>query len=85
MGLLSTGKLGFVIAATGAAHFAAPEAFAGITKSAFPEDTDAWVLRNGATETAVGLAMMLPPTRKLGVAALLGYLGWLGYNAANAR
>ena len=85
MGLFSTGTLGFVIAATGAAHFVAPEAFAGITKAAFPEDTATWVLRNGATETAVGLAMMAPPTRKLGVAALAGYLGWLGYNAANAE
>ncbi len=85
MGLLSTGTVGFAIAATGAAHFVVPEAFAGITQAAFPEDTATWVLRNGATETAVGLAMMAPPTRKLGVAALLGYLGWLGYNAANAQ
>ncbi|WP_375484178.1 hypothetical protein [uncultured Jatrophihabitans sp.] len=84
MGLLSTGRVGFVVAATGAAHFVAPEAFASITEAAFPDDTATWVLRNGATETAVGLAMMAPPTRKLGVAALLGYVGWLGYRVANA-
>jgi uncharacterized membrane protein len=85
MALLSTGKVGFLVAATGAAHFAFPEAFEGVTKTAFPKDTSAWVLRNGATETGIGLAMMLPPTRKLGVLALLGYGGWLGYNAANAQ
>lgn len=84
MGLLSTGKLGFLVAATGAAHFVAPEAFESVTKAAFPDDTAAWVLRNGATETAIGLAMMLKPTRKLGVLALFGYGGWLGYNAASA-
>ena len=83
MGLLSTGTVGFAIAVTGAAHFAAPEAFADITKAAFPDDTATWVIRNGATETAVGLAMMAPPTRKLGILGLVGYLGWLGYNVAN--
>ncbi len=79
-----TGKLGLLVAGVGAAHFAAPEAFEGITKSAFPNDTKDWVLRNGASEVAIGVAMMVPPTRRLGILALLGYTGWLGYNAANA-
>jgi uncharacterized membrane protein len=85
MALLSTGKIGFLVAATGIAHFAAPDAFEEVTKVAFPVDTKNWVVRNGATETAIGLAMMLRPTRKLGVLSLLGYTGWLGYNAANAQ
>jgi uncharacterized membrane protein len=80
-----TGKLGFVVAALGAAHFAAPGRFEELTKQAFPVDTAQWVRRNGATEAAIGVAMMLKPTRKLGLLALLGYTGWLGYNAVNAQ
>jgi uncharacterized membrane protein len=85
MALLSTGKVGFLLAALGAAHFAAPDAFEEVTKLAFPENTKDWVKRNGATEAALGLAMMLKPTRKLGVVGVLGYTGWLGYNAVNAQ
>jgi uncharacterized membrane protein len=85
MALLSTGKIGFLVAATGVAHFAAPEAFEQVTAKAFPTNTRDWVVRNGATETGIGLAMMLKPTRSLGVLALLGYTGWLGYNAVNAQ
>lgn len=85
MALLSVGKVGFLVAALGAAHFAAPDAFEEVTKMAFPENTKDWVMRNGAAESAIGVAMMLKPTRKLGVLGLLGYTGWLGYNAANAK
>ena len=85
MAILSTGKVGFLVAATGVAHFAAPDAFEPLTARAFPKDTAEWVKRNGAAETGIGLAMMLKPTRTLGVLALLGYTGWLGYNAANAQ
>ena len=85
MALLSAGKVGFLLTAFGAAHFAAPEAFEEVTKVAFPENTKDWVVRNGATEAAIGLAMMLKPTRKLGVLSLLGFTGWLGYNAVNAK
>jgi uncharacterized membrane protein len=85
MALLSTGKIGFLVAAVGAAHFAAPDKFEELTRVAFPVDTKNWVVRNGAIEIAIGSAMMIKPTRKLGVLALLGYAGWLGYNAANAQ
>jgi uncharacterized membrane protein len=85
MAILSTGKVGFLLAALGAAHFAAPDAFEEVTKMAFPENTKDWVMRNGATEAALGVAMMLKPTRKLGVLGVLGYTGWLGYNAVNAQ
>ncbi len=84
MALFSAGKVGFLLAASGAAHFVVPDAFTEITKPVFPKDTADWVQRNGASETAIGVAMMLKPTRKLGKLGLLGYLGWLGYNAANA-
>ena len=84
MSLFSAPKIGLVLAATGLAHFAAPEAFVGITRAAFPSDTEEWVKRNGATEAALGLALVLPKTRKLGWLGLLGYVGWLGFNASNA-
>jgi len=83
MALFSARKIGLGLAATGIAHFVAPDAFVGITKSAFPNDTEEWVKRNGATETALGVAILLPKTRKLGVLGLLGYVGWLGFNAQN--
>lgn len=85
MALLSTGKVGFLVAAVGAAHFAAPDRFEELTRTAFPVDTKTWVMRNGAAEVAIGASMMLKPTRSLGVLALLGYTGWLGYTAANAN
>lgn len=85
MGLFSSGKVGFVLAATGVAHFVAPDVFTDVTKLAFPNDTADWVQRNGATETAIGLALMTPFLKKAGKVSLVGYLGWLGYNAVNAQ
>ena len=85
MALLSTGKVGFLLAAIGAAHFAAPDAFEEVTKTAFPDDTKDWIMRNGAAEAAIGVAMMVRPTRKLGVLGLLGYTSWLSYNVVNAN
>jgi uncharacterized membrane protein len=69
--------LGTLVAATGAAHFAAPATFEEISKGAFPADTRDWVLRNGASELDLGQAIIGKRTRKLGVMGLLGYLGWL--------
>ncbi|TCP57248.1 hypothetical protein EV191_1011201 [Tamaricihabitans halophyticus] len=69
---------GLLLAGTGAAHFAAPQAFESISKTAFPEDTTTWVYRNGATEVALGLALTSRRTRKLGTIGLLGYTAWLG-------
>ena len=80
-----TSKLGLLIAGVGAAHFVAPEAFTEVTKTAFPKDTDKWVLRDGASELGIGLALAVPLTRKVGLLGLLGYTGWLGYNIANAQ
>jgi uncharacterized membrane protein len=69
--------LGALVAATGAAHFAVPETFEQVSRTAFPDDTRDWVLRNGATEVALGVAMISKRTRKIGVLGLLGYTGWL--------
>lgn len=74
--------IGVLIAATGAAHFAAPDAFTPVTERAFSTDIQQWTYRNGATELAVGTAIAVPATRKLGYLALAGYVGFLGYRVA---
>ncbi len=51
----------------------------------FPEDTTTWTYRNGACETAIGLALVSPPTRRLGLAGLAGYVGFLGYPAVKSK
>ena len=73
---------GIGLGVTGAAHFVVPEAFEGITKLPFPEDTKDWISRNGATEIAVGAAIAYPKTRKIGLLGHGAYLGWLGFNVA---
>jgi uncharacterized membrane protein len=69
---------GLLLAGSGVAHFAAPALFEPVTKVAFPEDTEQWTYRNGATEVAIGLALAGKRTRKLGTVGLLGYVGFLG-------
>jgi hypothetical protein len=49
---------------------------------AFPENTDEWIVRNGAIETAVGISIAGAKTRKLGFLSLGGYVGWLAFNGA---
>jgi uncharacterized membrane protein len=73
---------GFLIALTGIAHFIAPQYFKDLTKVAFPENTDDWIVRNGAIETAVGTTIALQKTRKLGFLGLGVYVGWLAFNGA---
>lgn len=85
MALITARRVGFLLAASGAAHFARPQAFVPITQQAFPKDTESWVMRNGATETGLGLALMGRRTRRLGVIGLLGYVGFLGYKGATAQ
>ncbi|GAA1550037.1 hypothetical protein GCM10009678_36170 [Actinomadura kijaniata] len=83
MPLLRTG--GLLLAATGAAHFVAPKMFESISKAGFPNDTETWIRRNGATELALGLGMTFARTRK---AALVGtgvYTAWLGARVAYHR
>lgn len=73
---------GIGTALVGIAHFIVPDAFRDMTKIAFPKNTDQAIQQNGAIETAVGLAIACGKTRKLGFLGLIGYTGWLGYNAS---
>lgn len=77
-----TKLFGLGLAATGIAHFIAPDLFKDMTKVAFPNNTDQAIQQNGAIETAVGLAIAGSKTRKLGFLGLLAYGGWLGFNAS---
>lgn len=79
-----TSIAGLGLAATGVAHFVAPQLFMGITKPVFPENTSTWVKRNGASELAIGLAIAVPVTRKLGLAGLTAYGAHLGRRAVAA-
>jgi uncharacterized membrane protein len=76
---------GLALAGTGVAHFVRPELFEGITKSAFPQDTDRHLKTNGAIETAIGLGLVAPKTRRLAVLGTLGYVGYLAVNVARNR
>lgn len=84
MSARSTG-LGAALAAVGLAHFAKPEAFEAITKTAFPDNPRRATYVNGGIETALGVGLAVPRTRKLAMAGLVGYVGWLGFNAVRAR
>lgn len=80
--LLTISGLG--LAATGVAHFVAPQLFEPITAPVFPDDTSEWIKRNGASETVIGFAIAAPATRKLGFLGLAIYGAFLGSRAAKA-
>ncbi|MUM16023.1 hypothetical protein FZI91_12310 [Mycobacterium sp. CBMA271] len=65
------------LAATGVAHFVAPQPFESISKVAFPEDTRRWVYQNGFTELLLGLALTFRRTRIAGALGSLAYAGFL--------
>jgi uncharacterized membrane protein len=76
---------GLTLAATGLAHFVRPQLFESVTAGAFPTDTRKHIYTNGGLETAIGLALAVPRTRKLGLAGLAGYGIYLAGNAARNR
>lgn len=77
--------VGLAVAGVGVAHFIKPEAFEEITGQAFPRDTRTHVYIDGAVETAIGLGLSSPKTRKLAVVGLLGYGAYLAGNVARNR
>lgn len=76
---------GVVVAVTGLSHFVRPELFESATKSAFPDNTLAHTYIDGGIETAIGLALVVPKTRKLALAGLVAYGACLGANVARNR
>ncbi|BBX18977.1 hypothetical protein CRI77_02355 [Mycolicibacterium duvalii] len=76
---------GILLAVTGLSHFVAPQLYDEFTKPAFPEDTRTHVYIDGAIETAVGVGLAVPKTRKIALAGLVGYLLYLGANVVRNR
>ncbi|MFM8598773.1 MAG: hypothetical protein ACKOB8_07160 [Mycobacterium sp.] len=76
---------GAALAATGLAHFAKPELFEPITAPVFPDNTRRHIYLNGGIETALGVGLVVPQTRKIAVAGALGYLGYLALAAVRSR
>lgn len=77
--------IGAALAATGLAHFVKPQLFEAITAPAFPTNTRRHVYTNGTIETALGVAMVAPQTRKFALAGVAGYLGYLILSAVRSR
>ena len=77
--------IGTVLAAVGLAHFAKPEAFESITAAAFSDNVRRHTLVNGGIETAIGVGLVVPQTRKLAVAGAAGYVAYLVGNVIRAR
>jgi uncharacterized membrane protein len=76
---------GLVLAGTGLAHFARPELFESITVAAFPRNTRQNIYINGGIETALGIGLVSPKTRKLAAIGALGYVAYLAGNVARNR
>lgn len=76
---------GAALAAMGLAHFATPQVFEKITAPAFPENTRRYVYINGTIETALGVGLVVPQTRKFALAGIAGYLGYLILGALRNR
>ena len=76
---------GLALAATGLSHFVKPALFESITAPAFPTNTQQFIYINGGIETALGLALISPKTRKLAGLGGLAYAVYLGANAARNK
>jgi uncharacterized membrane protein len=85
----ATGRLaqinGLGLAAIGLSHFVRPALFDSMTAPAFPDNTRRHVYIDGAVETAIGLCLIVPKTRKFALAGLIGYGAFLGLNVARNR
>lgn len=73
------------LAATGLSHFFKPQVYEKMTALAFPNNTRRYVYANGAIETAIGVGLVAPQTRKFALAGIAGYLGFLTLGAIRSR
>ena len=76
---------GAAMAVTGLSHFVRPQLYESLTASAFPANTLQHTYIDGGIETAIGLGLIAPKTRKFAVAGLLAYGAYLGLNVARNR
>lgn len=76
---------GLALVGAGLAHFATPQLLEPFVKPVFPRDTDRHMKTNGTIETALGVALLVPKTRKLAAIGGLGYVVYLGVNAARNK
>ncbi len=76
---------GLALAGTGLSHFVVPQVYEGLTKAAFPTNTRQYVYIDGAAETAIGLGIASPKTRRFALAGLVVYLLYLLGNVARNR
>jgi len=76
---------GVALAAIGLSHFARPQAFESITAAAFPDNIHRHTLIDGGIETAIGIGMIAPQTRKFALAGLVAYTIYLVSNVVRNR
>lgn len=72
--------IGLTLTVFGLAHFASPTVFDPLTSQAFPKRTRQHTYVDGGVETALGIGLLVRPTRRIAAAGLLGYLAYLGAN-----
>jgi uncharacterized membrane protein len=76
---------GIVLALAGLLHFVKPELFEPITAPAFPRDTRKHLYINGSLETAIGVGLAVPQTRKVARVGAIAYVAYLAGNAVRNR
>lgn len=76
---------GLGVAGIGLAHFVSPQMFDSLTRLPFPRNTRQHTYIDGGIETALGLCLAVPKTRKLAVVGTIGYGAYLAGNVARNR
>jgi uncharacterized membrane protein len=74
-----------VVIAIGLSHFLWPRLFDPINKLGFPDHPRRYTYINGAIETAIGVSMARPQTRRLSTVASTCYVVYLTGNIIRAR
>jgi uncharacterized membrane protein len=77
--------IGLGVAGVGISHFVKPQLFDSMTRQAFPKDTRRHIYIDGGVETAIGLGIAAPKTRKPALIGALGYGVYLAGNVARNR
>ena len=73
------------VVAIGVAHFLWPRLFDPINELGFPDRPRRYTYINGAIETAIGVSMARPQTRRLSTIASTCYVVYLTGNITRAR